>query len=59
MEYQLSNDLKSEKFGPWVKQYFERHSKVNIEKASVQIQLYDAEKPYNLIRSDKYPIYEH
>jgi hypothetical protein len=59
MEYQLSNDLKSEKFGPWVKQYFERHSKVNIGKASVQIQLYNAEKPYNLIQSDEYPIYEH
>ena len=59
MEYQLSNAGKSETFGLWLKAYIERQADIKVEKALRLHQIYKADKPYQLIRTDEHPIYEH
>jgi hypothetical protein len=59
MEYQLSNGKKSEKFGLWLKKYLEQHSNIKVDNAILQLEIYDSEKPYKLIRTDEYAIYQH
>jgi hypothetical protein len=59
MEYQLSNAGNSETFGLWLKAYIEMHTEIKVEKALLLHQFFEADKPYNLIRTDEHLIYEH